>query len=91
LLTFVLPSVIGVPIAAYNSYEAWNNVSKVSLHEGLPQTELDSIGKFPFPIGAVSDFENIFSEGQIERLSEIIHEYEQKTTRTQPTWQKNGE
>ena len=87
-VSIVLPNLIGVPLAAYSSYKAWNEHGKTATEfekensdKRLNEVVLDSIGVFPFPIGSVSDYEKVFNESQISKLTDIISEYEKITTR----------
>ncbi|EAR00013.1 TPM domain-containing protein [Maribacter sp. HTCC2170] len=80
-VSYLLPNYIGVPLAAYESYKNRSEYEKENSGNRLNELVLDSIGDFPFPIGSVSDYEKVFSEGQILKLTEIISSYEQETTR----------
>ena len=77
----MLPRFIGVPLASYNSYKTWEEHSKESSRDQLNTIKLDSIGDFPFPIGSVSDYEDVFTEEQLSELTKTISLYEQETTR----------
>ncbi|MFI1742855.1 TPM domain-containing protein [Thalassobellus sediminis] len=79
--SFILPKIIAIPFAAYNSKKVWTDYEKEYSESKTSELVLDSIGSFPFPIGSVSDYEKIFNENQISNLTKIISDYEQKTTR----------
>lgn len=80
-ISYVLPTIIAVPLAAYHSKQAWSEYEKESSKLSIIERDLDSIGNFPFPIGSVSDYENVFNESQVQTLTTKILAYEQKTTR----------
>ena len=73
----VLPNLIGVPLAAYHSYQAWSEVEKSASELTL---ENDSVLKFPKSIGYVNDFENVFTSEQRIKLDKRIAAYELETT-----------
>lgn len=73
----ILPNLIGVPLAAYHSYEAWNEIEKSASELTL---ETDSVLKFPKSIGYVNDFENVFTSEQEIKLDKRIAAYELETT-----------
>lgn len=75
VVTVIYPNYIGVPIAAYNSQQAWADYDKEL--EG----KFDSIPAFPKPVGLVNDFEQIFTAEQRISLEKRLVEYEQRTTR----------
>jgi uncharacterized protein len=79
--SYILPNLIAVPLAAYQSQKTWTEHEKEYSETKSAELVLDSIGSFPFPIGSVSDYEKVFNESQISNLTEKISEYEQKTTR----------
>ena len=68
---FVLPKIIGIPIAYHNSKKIWE--------KPIETIENDTIG-FPKQIGYVNDFENVFTKEQISKLENLIRDYENKTT-----------
>ena len=78
---FIFPRFVAVPFAAYNSKKVWTEHEKEYSETKSSELVIDSIGDFPFPIGSVSDYEKIFNENQIENLTKIITEYEERTTR----------
>ena len=82
---FVIPNYLGIPIAAYQAYEMNQAVQKEYAYNEFDERQalkiIDSVYDFPAPLGAVSDFENVFSSNQISDLTKIINDYEQKTTR----------
>ncbi|MEP5339638.1 MAG: TPM domain-containing protein [Algibacter sp.] len=80
-LAYALPYIVSIPLAYYNSNKNWTEFQKEPVETKLNKIVLDSIGGFPFPIGSVSDYENIFTENQTKSLTDKILEYEQKTTR----------
>ena len=81
LLAYVLPFFVAVPFAAYNSKQVWIEHEIEYSESKSSKIALDSIGPFPVPIGSVSDYEKIFTESQISNLTQIVSEYEEKTTR----------
>lgn len=72
----VLPNLIGVPLAAYQSYQAWNDSQKTSskLLSGVDT-------KFPQSIGIINDFSQVFTASQRNELSKTLHDYDMETTR----------
>lgn len=76
-ISVVLPSLMGVPLAAYESYQAWNEHEKQT--SGLSPKN-DSLPKFPKSVGYVNDFENIFTPKQRMKLDTIIKAYEIETS-----------
>ncbi|ADV50576.1 protein of unknown function DUF477 [Cellulophaga algicola DSM 14237] len=80
-LAFILPNFIAVPLAAYQAKKVWTEHEKEYSETKSSELVLDSIGNFPFPIGSVSDYENVFNDNQISKLTKIIAQYEEKTTR----------
>ncbi len=78
---FILPRFVAVPFAAYNSKKVWTEHEKELSETKSSEIVIDTLGSFPFPIGSVSDYENVFSETQISELAEIIANYEKETTR----------
>tara|TARA_R110002072_G_scaffold283857_1_gene447528 strand:- start:2935 stop:3525 length:591 start_codon:yes stop_codon:yes gene_type:complete len=80
-VAFILPNYIGVPLASYQSKKVWAEHEKELSESKSSELVIDSLGRFPFPIGSVSDYENVFNESQISELTEIISDYENETTR----------
>ncbi len=80
-ISFILPKYVGVPMAAYESYRIWKEHEKEYFQKKANSPVFDSIRNFPVPIGSISDYENVFSKDQINTLTTIIADYEQKTTR----------
>ncbi|EAQ37920.1 hypothetical protein MED134_14306 [Dokdonia sp. MED134] len=78
--SYILPNLIGVPLAAYNSYRVWNDSNESSSKKvGTPSKE--NLLRFPTPLGVVSDYEGIFSEEQNSSLTKILNDYEEATSR----------
>lgn len=75
-VSYILPNFIGIPLAAYHSQKNWTENIKE-----LNESNIDSIRRFPSPLGVVSDYENIFSEDEVLNLTKIITNYEKATTR----------
>ena len=73
----ILPNLIGVPLAAYHSCQAWSEVEKSASELTL---ETDSKLKFQKSIGYVNDFENVFTSEQKIKLDKRIAAYELETT-----------
>lgn len=76
----VLPNLIGVPIAAYNSYQIWNEMNEHNRTLQPSIVKSDTVLKFPKPSGYVNDFENIFTSEQRIKLDKRIGAYELETT-----------
>ena len=74
--SFVIPKIISIPIAYYNSQKVWEK----SDDNEITKIENDTILKFPKQIGYVNDYENVFTNEQISELENIIRDYEKKTT-----------
>jgi uncharacterized protein len=80
-VSFISPNYIAVPLDSYEAEKVWAEHEKEYFETKSSELVLDSIRSFPFPIGSVSDYEKIFNENQIAKLTKIIAYYEQKTTR----------
>jgi len=78
--SYILPNLIGVPLAAYNSYRVWND-SNESSSKKVGKSSKENLLRFPAPLGVVSDYESIFSEEQNSSLTKILNDYEEATSR----------
>jgi uncharacterized protein len=74
--SFVLPKIISIPIAYYNSQKVWEKLDDSVITEN----KNDTILKFPKQIGYVNDYGNVFTKEQISELENIIRDYEKATT-----------
>lgn len=80
-VSIILPNLIGIPLAAYQSYKNFQE-SSVPEHSSYRSTVpiSDIVFKFTKPIGYVNDFENIFTSEQRIKLDKRIGVYELETT-----------
>lgn len=77
----ILPNLIGVPLAAYQAYKAFQTIPAAEISPyNLTTSNSDSIFKFPKPIGYVNDYANVFTAEQRVNLDEKISYYEFETT-----------
>ncbi|WP_298324251.1 YgcG family protein [uncultured Dokdonia sp.] len=78
--SYILPNLIGAPLAAYNSYRVWNE-SNESSSKKVSTPSRENLLRFPAPLGVLSDYEGIFSEEQNLSLTKILNDYEKTTSR----------